>query len=128
MKVRASVPVGSLCLKIIARVLDNVAIISITTVRATIAHEMANTNTVLQAILVQILTAALKLVFCQIQIQYGRLNQYFSYILSIIYFYQMINMSANTNTSTTIVTTLSTEVPTLCRFSTSDALERGGFE
>ena len=45
-----------------------------------------------------------------------------------IYFYQMINMCANTNTNTTIVTTLSTEVPTLCRFSTSDGLGRGGFE
>ena len=40
----------------------------------------------------------------------------------------MINMCANTDTKTTIVTTLSTQVPTLCRFSTSDALERGGFE
>ena len=52
------------------RVLDNVTIVSTTTVRLTIAHEMANTKAVLQAILVQILTAALKLVFCQIQIQY----------------------------------------------------------
>ena len=34
----------------------------------------------------------------------------------------MINTCANTNTNTTIVTTLSTEVPTLCRFSTSHAL------
>ena len=36
----------------------------------TITHEMANAKAVLQAILVQILTVALKLVFCQIQIQY----------------------------------------------------------
>ena len=35
-------------------------------------------------------------------------------------------MCANTDTDTTIVTTLSTQVPKLCRFSTSDALERGG--
>ena len=129
MKVRVSVLVGGLCLKIITRVLDNVTIISITTVRVTITHEMANTKAVLQAILVQILTVALKLVFCQIQIQYERLNQYFSYTIDAsIYFYQMINMCANTNTNTAIVTTLSTQVPTLCRFSTSDALERGGFE
>ena len=40
----------------------------------------------------------------------------------------MINMCANTNSNTTIVTTLSTQVPTVCRFSTSDALGRGGFE
>ena len=45
-----------------------------------------------------------------------------------IYFYQMINMCANTHTNTTIVPTPSTQVPTLCRFSTSDALEPGGFE
>ena len=127
MKVRVSVPIGSLCL---TRVLDNVTIISITTVRVTIAHEMANAKAVLQAILVQILTVALKLVLCQIQIQYERLNQYFSYILSTLVFIliKMINMCANTNTNTTIVTTLSTQVPTLCRFSTSDAVERGGFE
>ena len=37
-------------------------------------------------------------------------------------------MCANTNTNATVVTTLSTQVPTLCRFSTFDALERGGFE
>ena len=65
-----SVPIGSLCLKIITRVLDNVTIVSITAVRVTITHEMANTKAVLQAILVQILTVVLKLVFCQIQIQY----------------------------------------------------------
>ena len=35
-------------------------------------------------------------------------------------------MCANTNTNTTIVTTLCTEGPTLCRFSTSDA--GGGWE
>ena len=46
----------------IFRVLDNVTIISITTVRVTITHEMANTKAVLQAILVQLLTVALKLV------------------------------------------------------------------
>ena len=46
------------------------SIISITTVTVTITHEMANTKAVLQAILVQILTVALKLIFCQIQIQY----------------------------------------------------------
>ena len=35
-----------------------------------------------------------------------------------------INMCANTNTNTTIVTTLSTQEPTLCRFSTSDSSEQ----
>ena len=60
MKVRVSVPIGSLCLKIITRVLDNVTIISITTVRVTITHEIANTKAVLQAILVQMLTSSIK--------------------------------------------------------------------
>ena len=98
--------------------------------KGNITHEMASTKVVLQAILVQILTVALKLVFCQIQNQYERLHQYFSNILStlVCIFYQMINMCATTNTNTTIVTTLSTQVPTLCRCSTSDALGRGGFE
>ena len=59
MKVRVPVPIGSLCLKIITRVLDNVTIISITAVRVTITHEMANTKAVLQAILVQILTPSI---------------------------------------------------------------------
>ena len=72
--------------EVITRVLDNVTIISITTVRVRITHEMASTKAVLQAILVQTLTVALKLVFCQIQIQYERLNQYFSYILSELVF------------------------------------------
>ena len=64
MKVRVSVKIRKLSLKKITRVLDNVTIISITTVRVTIIHETANTKAVLQAILVQILTVALKLVFC----------------------------------------------------------------
>ena len=120
MKVRVSVLIGSLCLKMITRALDNVTILSITAVRVTITHEMANTKAVLQAILVQILTVASIRTFKSILLIYT--------INTGIYLHQMINMCANTNTNTTIVTTLSTQVPTLCRFSTSDALERGGFE
>ena len=120
--------IGSLCPKITTRVPDNVTIISITTVRVTITHEIANTKAVLQATLVHIFTVALKLVFCQIQ--FISIQTFKSILLIFIYtintgihFYQMINMCANTNTNTTIVTR-----PTLCRFSTSDALEGGGFE
>ena len=83
-----SVLIGSLCLKIITRALDNVTVISMATVRVTITHEMANAKDVLQAVLVQILTVAFL----------PNPNQYFKSILLIytvntsIYFYQMINM------------------------------------
>ena len=79
MRIRVSVLLGRLCLKIVTRVLDDAIITSITTARVTIIHETANTKAALQAILVQTLTAAWKLVFGLIQIQYESLNQYFLY-------------------------------------------------
>ena len=56
---------GRLFLKIIARVLVNAISISFAAVRMATIHETANTKAALQAMLVQILTVALKLVLCR---------------------------------------------------------------